>query len=396
MRIPKSEYSLEVTSYLQQTIKALRKENNVRGDVLSKNLGRGISYLYQIENGRIKEIRLETLTQLLIAIAGIPESKFPEFIINLIDSIIESPDRDHLSLQGEEWICIYDCKYRTYHIQPKLLRYLSKQLDERQITPLELVHRMNTPNSPDAFSPPYNEPLKLLPILKNFNGSKHSNSSSSYIFKFSDYIHFRLDDDYIQQILDKEITTITYPFMAGIIYYLFTDTMTGLSCLNKCHTILTRYGFQTIYERTLSCHLETRTVLIEDHVSIAKPEYRKDISRLPTSLQYKHETVDFTTGIKTPATDEYIYYDTVPTSYSSEYKQLLSKIDNKFSYLFKKNEAYAFTKVSATWENMENDPGLTTALMSSSIRSISPELRKDFWDEYQALLNKYILKSEDK
>lgn len=396
MRIPKSEYSLTVTPYLQQTIKTLRKENNIRGDVLSKNLGRGISYLYQIENGRIKELRLETLTQLLITIAGIPESKFPEFIINLIDSIIESPDRNSLSLQGEEWICIYDYKYRTYHIKPQLLRYLCKQLDERQVTPLELVHRMNNPNSPDAFFPPYNELLKPLPIFKNFNGSKYNNSSSSYTFKFSNYIHFRLDDDYIQQILDKKITIITYPFMAGIIYYLFTDTMTSLSCLNKCHTILARYGFQTIYKRALNCQLETINVLVENHVSDAKPEYVERTTFPPTALQNKFETANFTTDIKTPAANEYIYYDTVPASYSSEYRRLLSKIDNKFSYLFKKNEAYAFTKVSATWENMENDPGLTTALVSSSIRSISPELRKDFWADYQALLNKYISKSEDK
>ena len=390
MRIPKSEYSLDITPFLRYTIKTLRKENNVRGDVLSQKMGRGVSYLYQIENGRIRELRLETLTQLLIAIAGIPESKFPEFIINLIDSIIESPDRDPLSLKNEEWIYIYDCKYRIYHIQPKLLRYLSKQLDERQVTPLELVHRMNTPNSPDAFSPPYNEPLKPLPILVKFN------SSSSYTFKFSNYIHFRLDDDYVQQILDKKTTTITYTFMAGIFYYLFSDTMTSLSCLNKCHTILTRYGFQTIYERALSCHLETMNVLVENHVSDAKVKYIESTSFPPTAPQNKLETANFTTGIKTPAADEYIYYDTVPTSYSSEYKQLLSKIDDKFSYLFKKNETYAFTKVSATWENMENDPGLTTALMSSSIRSISPELRKDFWADYQALLNKYISKSEDK
>ena len=184
--------------------------------------------------------------------------------------------------------------------------------------------------------------------------------------------------------------------MAGIFYYLFSDTMTSLSCLNKCHTILTRYGFQTIYERALSCHLETMNVLVENHVSDAKVKYIESTSFPPTAPQNKLETANFTTGIKTPAADEYIYYDTVPTSYSSEYKRLLSKIDNKLSCLFKKDEAYAFTKVSATWENMENDPGLTTALMSSSIRSISPELRKDFWADYQALLNKYIFKSEDK
>ena len=264
MRIPKSEYSLEITPYLRQTIKALRKENNVRGDVLSQKLGRGISYLYQIENGRIKEIRLETLTQLLTAILGISDSKFPEFIINLIDSIIKSGDLTSTSIETEEWIAIYDYKYRTYKIKPKTLKYLSKKLDAREITPSKLVQRMNNPISPDATKPPYNEVLKLLPFMQE--------NAMSKTIRFSDCIHFRLGDNYIQKILDKETQTITYPFMAGIIYYLFSDTMPQAACLKKCHSILKSHEFYTISERVFNQQFEFEYYQVLNKDSVIKEE----------------------------------------------------------------------------------------------------------------------------
>lgn len=381
MRIPKSEYSLKVTPCLQQTIKTLRKENNIRGDVLSKNLGRGISYLYQIENGRIKEIRLETLTQLLTTIVGISDSKFPEFIINLVDSIIKSDDL--ASVENEEWIAIYDCKYRPYKIKPKTLTYLSKQLTAREITPSELVQRMNNPLSPDAAKPPYNEVLKLLPFMQE--------NASSKAEKFSDCIHFRLGDNYIQKILDKETRTITYPFMAGIIYYLFIDTMPHNACLKKCHSVLEKHGFYTIKERAFfSAHLDSDTYYGHEIIF-------KNIETMHTLPAIVKENSSYLrTSVNSPSTDEYIYYDAPSESYSVEYKHLISKIDEKFSYLFKKNEPYALTKISSIFENMENDLGLSTALIASSIRSISPELRKDFWNDYQVLLNNYISKSSDK
>lgn len=382
MRIPKSEYSLEVTSYLQQTIKALRKENNVRGDVLSKNLGRGISYLYQIENGRIKEIRLETLTQLLTAIVGISDSKFPEFIINLIDSIIKSGDLTSTSIETEEWIAIYDCKYRTYKIKPKTLKYLSKKLEVREITPSELVQRMNNPISPDAAQPPYNEVLKLLPFMQE--------NAMSKTIRFSDCIHFRLGDNYIQKILDKETQTITYPFMAGIIYYLFSDTMPQAACFKKCHSILESHEFYTISERIFHTKLESHHMFDCEMVL----DYRTTENSLKVNVLEENSYIP--SKVKSLNTKEYIYYDTPSSSYSVEYKQFVSKIDAKFTSLFERNEPYALTKVSSIFENMDNDLGLSAALMSSSIRSISPELRKDFWNDYQALLNRYISKSEEK
>ena len=47
--------SFELTENLRSTIKDLRKKKKKRGDDLSRELGKGASYISQIENGKIIE-----------------------------------------------------------------------------------------------------------------------------------------------------------------------------------------------------------------------------------------------------------------------------------------------------------------------------------------------------
>ena len=44
--------NIELTENLRSTIRDLRKKKKKRGDELSKELGKGASYISQIENGR--------------------------------------------------------------------------------------------------------------------------------------------------------------------------------------------------------------------------------------------------------------------------------------------------------------------------------------------------------
>ena len=44
---------VSLTPLLKNTIKTLRKERNKRGDIISKQLGKGASYISQIENNKI-------------------------------------------------------------------------------------------------------------------------------------------------------------------------------------------------------------------------------------------------------------------------------------------------------------------------------------------------------
>ena len=59
-------YNVQLTAYLRSILKDLRKNSNLRGDTLSKELKKGASYLYQIEAGKIKETSLDNLTSCLL------------------------------------------------------------------------------------------------------------------------------------------------------------------------------------------------------------------------------------------------------------------------------------------------------------------------------------------
>ena len=65
-----------LTELLQNTIKDLRKQYNKRGDILSKELGKGASYISQIENGKIKEIDFDSLMNIFRAIFSSTEGNF--------------------------------------------------------------------------------------------------------------------------------------------------------------------------------------------------------------------------------------------------------------------------------------------------------------------------------
>ena len=52
---------VRLTDLLRDTIKDLRKTYNKRGDVLSKELDRGASYVSQLENGKIRDIEFDLL-----------------------------------------------------------------------------------------------------------------------------------------------------------------------------------------------------------------------------------------------------------------------------------------------------------------------------------------------
>ena len=58
--------SIELTENLRSTIRDLRKKKKKRGDELSKELGKGASYISQIENGKIKEIDFDLLSSIFV------------------------------------------------------------------------------------------------------------------------------------------------------------------------------------------------------------------------------------------------------------------------------------------------------------------------------------------
>lgn len=342
--------NIELTIYLRTVLKQLRKKNNIRGDVLAKKIKKGPAYISQIESGKIKELDFDMLTLIFKKIASVNDENFPSFIIQLIDHLIENQDLD--TLLSEDWIQMYDLEYRIYPIPVTLVVYLSETMQSHGVTSKALVNRMNHPNSRLYKKPPFNK--ILFPIDLN-----HPNLQLGPEFY---YMHFKLPLNYIDKILSFEINTTTYPFMAGILYYLNTSANIincsyENSAFQECHSILIGHNFFTAFERY--------------------DNYRSCI------FDKTQNTQNFTT------------YGADSIDNHLTYSKLISLVSNKFTSLFTKNPTYAYVILSSINHNLENDLELSTALMSSSISSIDISLRTEFWNDYQVLLNKYIAKSSD-
>ena len=71
-KISAKKQRVALTDLLQNTIKTLRKEHNIRGDILSKKIGKGASYISQIENGKMREIDFDIILEIFHAIINLP------------------------------------------------------------------------------------------------------------------------------------------------------------------------------------------------------------------------------------------------------------------------------------------------------------------------------------
>ena len=71
---------VRLTDLLRDTIKDLRKTYNKRGDVLSKELDRGASYVSQLENGKIKDIEFDLLDTMFQRIIGLSGDYYNDYI----------------------------------------------------------------------------------------------------------------------------------------------------------------------------------------------------------------------------------------------------------------------------------------------------------------------------
>ena len=362
-------YTVRLTLLLRETLKEIRKQNKLRGDMLSKELGKGAAYISKIESGKIKEIRIDAIITLFQSIARTDKKSFSNYIICLIDNIIDK--KNIISYEKEEWIQVFDAEFRLYSIPHTLIKYISDSIKKQGITARILVQRINHSVSFTDSSIPYNKVLQPISF-------KHSQLISGSHFNA---VRFDLPIDYVEQVLNCKVSSINYAFMAGILFYLLSPTMPLYTCLETCHSILYNNNFFTIAER----HLTNNIPSIEENI-------------LNNFTDRPHKIIEFknNTSIKTPSSlnSEVDFFAEDPSLSMPEYSNHISALKEAFTELYHLSAPLALAKVTSIEQNLKEDLAFSTALMSSSIRSISPELRKDFWNEYQALLNKYISKSE--
>lgn len=349
-------YNVQLTAYLRSILKDLRKNSNLRGDTLSKELKKGASYLYQIEAGKIKETSLDNLTSIFQKISNTSNEDFPNFIISLIDQIVDTHELPNL--ENEAWIKLYDVEYRMYNITDNIIMYITDALEKHDISSQEIINKINTHEENNSnIIPLFND--VLYPLL-------FKNACLNQCFNHS---HFLLKDDYLEKIIKKEITQTNYAFMAGIIYFLDTNyNMSQQQRLRNCHKILFKNNFFTIDERYANYSANATQTCEHEYITIREFVLKNTSSKRIEN--YHSLLVD------------------------NLYKKLLTQVDSLFLNLFTKNPSHATTALTSFIQNMEDNPELMNDLISSPIYSIPPTLKKEFWNEYIKLLTIYINKSK--
>lgn len=349
---------VQLTKLLRDKIRDLRKSYNKRGDVLSKELDRGASYISQLENGKIRDIEFDLLDSLFQHIIGLSGNDYESYITKYIYNIISNTQSKDL-LYKEEWIHIFVMQKFQYNIPNQLVQIIEKKLLQIDYSPEQLVKKINQNPFQHYWSDTKREENKLYVTIY---GEDYDN-----YFIYTD-ITYSFPLDYVAKILSKTITKISYIYMDGILrilYYVENEDTAG--SIKKAKKILFDNNFF-------------------DTIEIFENTHKLSHIQQPLNLT--------ATGNE----DIFTFYDDVIVNYNEKYNQLkktaLEKLEYAFDRYKEEHTSYACETLEKIIDNMNDDLGLITAIISSPINSLPRNLRQDFWDDFKELLKKYSKQSK--
>ena len=344
---------VRLTDLLRNTIKDLRKSYNKRGDVLSRELDRGASYVSQLENGKIKDIEFDLLNKMFQLIIGLNGNYYNDYIQKYIYDIIGGISSKEL-LYNEDWLHIFVMQNFQIEISDTIIEVISRKLDQAGYTPEQLVKKINQNIFQYQWSDTKREINKL---YVNINHSSYDNYSL-----YTD-ITYSLPEDYISKILSKETTFISYIFMDGILKNLYAlESVNQSAAFDKTEKLLFDNGFFNTIEIFESLH-------------------KLSHSQQPFNIN--------ATGDE----DIFTFYDDVIVNYNEKYNQLKEKAFEKLNYAFDRykdeHTAYACETLEKIIENMDGDLGLIMVILSSPLNTLPKDLRRFFWNDFKSLIERY-------
>lgn len=346
---------VRLTDLLRDTIKDLRKTYNKRGDVLSKELDRGASYVSQLENGKIKDIEFDLLDMMFQRIVGLSGDYYNDYIQKYIYEIIGNTTVKE-SLYNEEWIHIYVMQNFQIDISDAIIEIIEKKLDQVGYTPEQLVKKINQ----NIFQ------RQWMDIKRETNKLYVNISSSNYdnYYTYTD-IEYSLPEDYVAKILSKKTTTISFIFMDGILRNLYTlETDDRAGAIKRTKKILFDNGFYDTIEIFENLH---------------------KLSHQQQPLKIDMQAND--------DTDLFTFYDEVIVNYNEKYQNLKQQAIEKLNYAFDRykdeHTSYACETLEKILDNMDGDLGLIMVILSAPLNSIPRDMKHFFWEDFKALLERY-------
>lgn len=340
-----------ITELLQNSIKTLRKQYNKRGDILSKELDKGASYISQIENGKIKEIDFDSLMCIFKAIYSVPEVEFIKLFSSYIDSLLIEQTKSQLV--KENWIHIFLVQEIPYPVTDWVINFIQNKLNSLGKSPYDLIQEINRNHQLQSWYYGSNYyPNKAYVIAQ-----EPSVYDSLEEFKLSITTVYKLEDNYIDDILNRKITSINYINMEIIFRQLFSMESDYLpSVLEKVSKIMIDNNFLNTFERYDFLQRKNSSIVSEN-------------------------------------SQEFIFYDKLVTNYKEKYQKLKSevfdKIDDSLENYYRANSAYSCETIDKMLKNFDSDPGLMLAILSASVYEIPMDFHYRFMEDFRSLLKKY-------
>jgi transcriptional regulator with XRE-family HTH domain len=327
---------IKVTSEMSNAIKTYRKKMKIRGDQLSRDLKKNTSFISQLENGMIEDININLLYDIFEKILPDEEDRY-----KTINSLVKDLQLSLSSkeLERQQWLYVFDLQFRNIPIPDSILSLISQKLDVLQLDGKKLISIINQNRSLyESFSQEQIDSMednKVYVHLTNTSRSMH--------------VKFNLDDNYVQDILDKKIIRCNYVSLQIILMTLFQ--LEGYS-YDKSYEL----SAQTLFENKFYTIMEKQNILQENDIENKLSSYDIDFRKL------LNELISLLTMINDRQPD------------------FLNDILDSFIQNIKKEPTLAFSIISKDITMLEN---------------MSFHNKKNFIDEYKELIIKYSLNSTD-
>ena len=358
---------VSLTPLLKNTIKTLRKERNKRGDIISKQLGKGASYISQIENNKIKEIEFDTVMKIFQTILDMSGTPYINYMCNRIKAIIAETSQKQLV--QENWIHIFLAQELSYDIDVWVVSFTDNKLEELQISPEELVKKINKNSILQQFSDKGN----ILIPNKAYVYVAHIDYYSENEYDFNISVKYMLPYDYLSNILTRKITTINYINMYAIFENLFLEESNHIitsDIYEKTKKIMYDNGFYNTYDFYNNIH-----------------HHKSRIDNALYDDEYNNEN-----------TNSFTFYDNLIVDYEKKYNsekdKLFKKLDFSLLQYYENNSAYSCEVIDKMLHNLVEDPGLMMAILSAPLYDLPNYNRRKFFKEFSLLLEKYSNSSD--
>lgn len=345
-----------LTECLRNTIKNLRKEYDKNGILLSKELNRGASYISQIESGKIKDIEYNMIHNIIQHIINIYNDEYDIYIKNYILNTIKTLTKE--KYYSELWIHTYILQDMTIDIPDDLLDFIKEKMNIANCDSAKLVEQINSSTS--GLSHSSLESLGYMKgklILKTFYGNTSISNAKEIMI-------YDLPENYVDQVISKKISSISYLNMKGIL-----DALHQLLPVDYC--IETSYSSDSI---------------LFNHGFFHSKELYDQINN-------NSQPTTSSSSPKTNTDKTIIFYDDIQVNYDKKFNDLKKEALEKIAYACdaykEENPAYACDKIEQIINNLNYDLGLIISILSSDLNNLHVPSKRLFWEEYKSLVQKF-------